>query len=175
MREEVKLIRQMQRRQSRDAADKLVRLYYDEIYVFACRQLACKEDALDLTQEIFIAALQSLPRFDSKKASFRTWLYRIASHKVIDLRRKQRHVLSLEELEPPDPTDFTQRIRDSLLLEEIETYVTGFSDEVQAVYRLHLYGEKTFAEIAEITRQPEATVKARYYRLLAQIRKEFPL
>ncbi len=43
----------IQRRGSRQAADKLVRAYYDEMYRFAYRQLGHKEDALDLTQTIF--------------------------------------------------------------------------------------------------------------------------
>ena len=80
MGEEQKWIRDIQRRGSRQAADKLVRAYYDEIYRFAHRQLGHKEDALDLTQNVFLAVLRALPTFDGRKASFRTWLYRIAAH-----------------------------------------------------------------------------------------------
>ena len=90
MGEEQKWIRDIQRRGSRQAADKLVRAYYDEMYRFAYRQLGHKEDALDLTQNIFLAVLRALPTFDGRKASFRTWLYRIAAHKAIDCRRKVR-------------------------------------------------------------------------------------
>ena len=80
MGEEQKWIRDIQRRGSRQASDKLVRAYYDEIYRFAHRQLGHKEDALDLTQNVFLAVLRALPTFDGRKASFRTWLYRIAAH-----------------------------------------------------------------------------------------------
>ena len=80
MGEEQKWIRDIQRRGSRQAADKLVRAYDDEIYRFAHRQLGHKEDALDLTQNVFLAVLRALPTFDGRKASFRTWLYRIAAH-----------------------------------------------------------------------------------------------
>lgn len=123
MEEEQKWIRDIQRRGSRRAADNLVRAYYDEIYRFAVRQVGNKEDAMDLTQTIFLAVLRSLSAFDGRKASFRTWLYRIAAHK--------------------------------------------------AVYRLRLYGERTFPEIAAALGQPEAAVKTRYYRLMARLRKEF--
>ena len=81
------LIRRIQRYGSRKAADLLVRGYYEEIYVCVCRQVGNREDAMDLTQEIFIAALQSIGRYDSKKSAFRTWLHAIAAHKVIDHRR----------------------------------------------------------------------------------------
>ena len=44
---------------------------------------------------------------------------------------------------------------------------------VQQIYRLHVYGDYTFAEISKIVEIPEATVKTKYYRLMKDIRKEF--
>ncbi len=41
------------------------------------------------------------------------------------------------------------------------------------MFRLHLYGEKTFPEIAEILGQTESAVKSQYYRLVDRLRKEF--
>ena len=54
-RRDARWVRAVCRRGSRTAAEKLVHAYYDEIYVFAYRQTGCKEDALDLTQGIFMA------------------------------------------------------------------------------------------------------------------------
>ena len=71
-------------RRSRQAAERLVERYYNEIYVFVYRQTGHKEDAMDLTQSIFLAILRALSTYDPKKAAFRTWLYRIAANKVID-------------------------------------------------------------------------------------------
>lgn len=174
MEEEQKWIRDIQRHGSRQAADKLIRTYYDEIYRFACRQLGRKEDAMDLTQTIFLAVLRSLPAFDGRKASFRTWLYRIAVNKAIDCRRMAREgVVPLEETEVPDRTDFAAQVQDRDLLNRLEDYVSGLDPETQAVYRLRVYGERTFPEIAAALGQPEAAVKTRYYRLMARLRKEF--
>ena len=87
MKQEDKWIRAIQRRGSRDAAEKLIQSYYDEIYRFIYRQVGHKEDAMDLTQSIFIAVLRAIPSYQAKRASFRTWLYRIAANKIIDARR----------------------------------------------------------------------------------------
>ena len=174
MEEEQKWIRDIQRHGSRQAADKLIRTYYDEIYRFACRQLGRKEDAMDLTQTIFLAVLRSLPAFDGRKASFRTWLYRIAVNKTIDCRRRARgDVVPLEETEAPDQTDFAAQVQDRDLLDRLEAYVSRLDPDSQAVYRLRLYGERTFPEIAAALGQPEAAVKTRYYRLMARLGKEF--
>lgn len=90
MEQEQKWIRAIQRRNSQDAAEQLIQSYYDEIYRFVCRQTGSKEDDMDLTQSIFIAVLRALPGYRVERASFRTWLYRIAANKIIDTRRKPR-------------------------------------------------------------------------------------
>ena len=168
------LIRRIQRYGSRKAADLLVRGYYEEIYVYVFRQTGNRDDAMDLTQEIFIAALQSIGRYDSKKSAFRTWLYAVATHKVID-RRRAEHVtlLPLEDDAAQEGPDELARLDDAELLRRIEGYVSGFDEETQTVFRLHIYDECSFREIAESLNMPEASVKTKYYRLQKRIREEF--
>ncbi len=167
-------IREIQRKGSRKAADSLIRAYYDEIYRFVYRQTGQKEDAMDLTQSVFLAMLRALPGYQPEKAAFRTWLYRIATNKVIDARRKKRlEFLPLEDVEIPDREDFSLQIQDRSQLAQIEDYVSGLDPQLQAVFRLRLYGERSFQEIAAALGEPETTVKTRYYRLLSKLRKEF--
>ena len=174
MDQEQKWIRDIQRRGSRGAAERLVERYYEEMYRFAYRQTSKMEDALDLTQDIFLAAFRALPGYDRRKASFRTWLYRIAANKVIDARRRSRPAVTpLEETELPVQEDFVSQIHDRDLLERIEDYVSGLDPTVQSVFRLRLYGERSFGEIAAALGQSEAAVKSQYYRLLGRIREEF--
>ena len=167
-------IREIQRKGSREAADQLIRAHYDEIYRFVYRQTGHKEDAMDLTQSVFIAVLRALPGYRAERASFRTWLYRIAANKVIDTRRKARPVsIPIQEMELPTAEDFVARVHDRALLETIEGYVSGLDPQAQAVFRLRLYGEQPFPEIAAALGEPEATIKSRYYRLLGRLREEF--
>ena len=63
-------IRKIQKKQDKEAANGLVSCYYDEIYIYAYRQLGSKEAAMDMTQEIFIAALGSIGGFDRKRGAW---------------------------------------------------------------------------------------------------------
>lgn len=174
MKQEQKLIRAILRRGSMEAADTLVRTYYNEIYAFVYRQVGDREDAMDLTQESFIAALRSLHTYDAKKSGFRTWLYHIVTYKVIDMRRKRRlQILPLEEQEIACEEDFAEALQNRELLEEIERFVCGVDTEIQEVFRLRVYAGCSFPEIAAATGQPEAKIKAQYYRLVGKLRKEF--
>ena len=176
MEQEHKWIRAIVKRGSPKAADALVRAYYDEIYRFVYWQVGNREDALDVTQECLISALRSLPSYDPKKSGFRTWLYRVASHKVIDLRRKTGAMpvaADIGEQEIADVEDFTEQIQNRELLERVEQFVCRMSPRQQEVFRLRVYAGCSFPEIAAALAEPEAAVKARYYRMIAAVRKEF--
>ena len=76
------------------------RLYYkycDRIYHLVYRIVLNKEDALDVVQEVFMKAFQSLSQFEGR-SSFYTWLCRIAMNKAIDCARQRKKSLSYEEL-----------------------------------------------------------------------------
>lgn len=162
------------RRGSEAAADSLIRTYYDELYGFIYRQVSHREDALDLTQDSLIAALRSLPSYDPRKASFRTWLYCIATHKVIDARRRVHTVqVPLSDDELPAEDDFAANIADKALLQQIEAYICTLDPSLHEIYRLRLYGGYSFPEIAAAIGQPEVKLKAQYYRLMQRLRKEF--
>lgn len=174
MEQDKRLIRAIIIRGSRASADTLIRKYYDEIYRFMCRQTGNQEDALDLTQDCFIAVLKSLPSYDEKKAGFRTWLYRIAMNKVIDMRRKAHPVVvPLEEEFLPEREDIANNITNQELLRQIEEWVSGLDPEIQKIYRLHIYAEQSFPEIAGVLGEKEEKIKAQYYRLMKRLRKEF--
>lgn len=64
--QEQKWIRAIQRRNSRAAAEQLIQAYYDEIYRFVYRQTGSREDAMDLTQSIFIAVLAGAARLPGR-------------------------------------------------------------------------------------------------------------
>lgn len=177
--EERRLIQKIRRNGDRAAADALVRHYYDEIYGFVRKQIFDSNIALDLTQEIFISMLRTIGHYDARRgASFRTWLYRISTNKLVDWFRSRTYrtmtqTLPLEEVEPADAADFTQRLENSDVTDRVCTFVGGLPPDTQRIFRLHLFGGYTFAEIAGMIGLAEGSVKSRYYRLLHLLRKEF--
>jgi RNA polymerase sigma-70 factor, ECF subfamily len=90
-----------------EAVEELVNHYADDVYHFVFNQVGgSAQDAEDVVQETFIAALKAIRRFkgDSK---LRTWLFSIAAHKAIDHRRRTtRHVpISTQEIVLPLPAE----------------------------------------------------------------------
>jgi RNA polymerase sigma-70 factor (ECF subfamily) len=175
--DDLRLIRRIQKKGDRDAADTLIRKYYDEIYRYIFRQTGNKETAMDLTQNIFISMLGTILRYDEKKAGFRTWLYKIATNKTVDYFRSKAgeltYAIDPDELELPDEADFTKRIEQKNFADKAMQYVNALPAEAQQIFRLKIYGDYTLIQIAESMSMPESSVKSKYYRLLNTLRKEF--
>jgi RNA polymerase sigma-70 factor (ECF subfamily) len=177
--DEASLIRSIRRNGDRAAADELVRNYYDEIYGFMRKQVRGADVALDLTQEVFISVLKTIAHFDPEgAASFRTWLYKVAANKAVDWFRSRAcrvltETLSLDEAEPIDETDFTARFADDEFAEKVYAAVGDLPPDTQTIFRLHVFGDYTFSEIAAMLELPEGSVKSKYYRLINRLKKEF--
>ena len=74
--------------------DSLYRKYVAQIYSFALYETRDHHAAEDLTEQVFLRALQALPRFDDRgegdASTFRTWLFRIARNAISNERRRER-------------------------------------------------------------------------------------
>ena len=171
------LIRKIQKNGDKYAADALIRTYYDEIVTYVYKQTSDRQMSLDLTQNIFISMLKTIIRYDERRAGFRTWLYKIATNKIIDHHRNrskiQNKILNLDDVDISDEKDFTKQLENEDLALRIGVYVGTFDAETQRIFRLKIFGDYTFVQIANVTETPEATVKTKYYRLLKILRKEF--
>jgi RNA polymerase sigma-70 factor (ECF subfamily) len=73
-----------------DAFRRLYERYRRPIYVAVYRIVLDPEDARDATQEVFITVYRSLALFDSRRARFFPWIYRVATNRAIDYWRIRR-------------------------------------------------------------------------------------
>lgn len=178
MNDEALLIRKAQNGDV-SAFEKLVSLYAKKIYNYCYRMTDNREDAEDLTQEVFIKVYQNLKSFkgDSK---FSTWIYRIAYNTCVDRYRKNRKVdtVSLNYSKDEDSVEIELVSNDPLPEEEVikkERYkklqacIAGLKPEYKSVIILRDIQNYTYAEIAEILQVPLGTVKSHISRARAAL------
>jgi deoxyxylulose-5-phosphate synthase len=70
-----------------NAFSQLYERYRQPVYATAYRIIQSAEDARDATQEVFVKLYRSLRSWNPRKASFSTWIYRLASNHAIDCWR----------------------------------------------------------------------------------------
>lgn len=175
--EENRLIKKVQKHNDKNAANVLVAYYYREIYAFTYKQTVDIELSMDLTQDIFISALQSISGYDSKKSKFRTWLYRIASYKITDYYRSAvykhcNNQLNIEETEIKADINIQELLETKEAVQTVISCISKMNFETQQILRLKLFSDYKFSEISEIISVSENTVKTGYYKALAVLRKE---
>jgi len=71
-----------------DALESLIERHQPWIYNLAFRMVMVRDDAEDVTQEVLIKVITKLAGYDPAKAAFRTWLYRIVSNHVINMKTR---------------------------------------------------------------------------------------
>src|SRR5690606_24929462 len=125
--------------------------------------------------EIFVSLLQTIRNYDSGKSSFKTWLYKIATNRIVDYYRSKYYkydhaVVPLEEDLLHEPADFTVRIEQKQEIEKMLEIVNQSDMVSQQIFRLKLFAGHTFTEIAELLQIPESTVKTKYYTLIKKIK-----
>ena len=144
-----------------------------------------KDDAEDLTQEIFIQAYQSLEKF-RQESSFSTWLYRIAVN--ASLNRLKRSPLRLFRQQPErsetvhgddrliisvtdndDPEKLLIRLEHQRLVQKA---LDTLPENQRVAIILSKYDDLTQKEIAEIMNTTEGAVEALLQRAKANLRKK---
>src|SRR5262249_23697790 len=90
-----------------DAFRELTKPYRRELHVHCYRMLGSFQDAEDALQDVLLTAWRGLASFEGR-ASIRTWLYRIATNRCLDLLRSSKRrgpvQWGVPEVEPPEPT-----------------------------------------------------------------------
>jgi len=143
--------------------------------------LSCEEDALDLTQAVFLKISQSLDNF-REESSLSTWIYRIATNTAHDhsssslAKQKSSELLFDDDGSIDDLPDTGLPGTDSeYIRREMNACIRGVVDQLPENYRtvllLSVFEELTNSEIAEILNISIDTVKIRLHRGRTALRK----
>ena len=166
-----------------DAFGELVEAYQDRVYNLALRMCGNADDAFDLAQESFFRAWRGLSGFQFESA-FSTWLFRLSTNVCLDwLRAKRRRpTVSLTtvddedeevQMELPDPGKSPEEL---LLAAEDRKILARAMNELPVEYRqiltLRAIDDLSYAEIAEILKLREGTVKSRLSRARNALRNK---
>jgi RNA polymerase sigma-70 factor, ECF subfamily len=116
--QDVETARLVARAQSgdRDAMPELYLRFFDGVYSYLRVALRDEHEAEDATQEVFLKAMQALPRYELRaRVPFRAWLFRIARNELISRVRKGRWVDVEEPEQITRRTDATSAASAELL------------------------------------------------------------
>ncbi len=168
------------------AFETLVLTYEKGVYNLAFRLVSDREDAMDITQDVFLKAYQALPRFrgDSR---FSTWIYRVCVNASLDhLRKKQKMAsYSLDEPLSFKESSVTREIEDEnedvqgsvetrFLGQAVLSTLKDLNPAHRVIILLSDVQGYSYQEIADILGLSMGTVKSRLHRARNMVRKLLP-
>lgn len=163
------------RRGDASAFEQLVKLHQDRVYDFCVRMLNDREEAFDLTQEIFLSIHQNVDKFRAD-AKLSTWIFRISRNHCLNRLKylKRRGRGRSEEFGETNERDISESLGGSQAPDEMVTKkrerqlvhqaIEELDEEQRSLVVLRDVEGLSYDEIMEITELPEGTVKSRLHR-----------
>lgn len=156
----------------RQAFAELVRRHQGKVRGLLMRLCNDRTLADDLAQEAFLRAYRALVGFEGR-ASFSTWLYRIAYNVYLNNRARVKRFAALpEDYETKAAMDDHASPRRTDLRRDLDTAIAGLPERYRAVVMLYYLQEVSYPEIAEILELPLGTVKTHLHRAKRMLREQ---
>lgn len=166
------------------AATAFVRKYQKFVYSVALRYIKDEDDAYDVSQDVFIKALNNLHKF-RQESSIKTWLYKItANTSKTHLRKKKllaffkfidRDEVDLENLQVSYETP-SKNIEDKEFENNFLRILDKLPDKQRETFALRYFDNLSYEEISNLLGTSIGGLKANYYqavkKLTALLKKE---
>lgn len=149
------------------AVERLVATYQTDVFGLCVRLLHHRQDAEDVTQEVFLRVFRSLKRWDSNRP-FKPWIMGIAVNRcrtwLSQRTRRPELVEYLHETAESRPADDSAE-----LTHELRSAVKELRSEYQAVFVLFHEQGLPYEDIAEALEKPVGTVKTWLHRARLEV------
>jgi RNA polymerase sigma-70 factor (ECF subfamily) len=166
------LIERIQRGE-RPAFNEFMVRYQDKVYWVARRLLGDHDEALDVTQDVFVKAWNSIATFRGDAQPY-TWLYRIATNLSLNRMRRSK-LLSAFHFDGDEDDTFVADDTPHDVLERdevtrlIENAIEKLPEKQRAVFVLRYYQELPYEEISKAMNRSVGALKANYFHAVRKI------
>jgi RNA polymerase sigma-70 factor (ECF subfamily) len=170
--EEATLVAQA-KRGDEAAISQLYRQHAPAIYAYVASRVGDPAVIDDLTSEVFLRALEGLPRFEYRGVSISAWLYRMAHDRIADHFRRQarRPTVPLENELLPAQDGLEQEVDDRLRVEQLRESIERLTAEQHQVILLRFTAGLKLQEIAYVMDKSVDAVKMLQLRALTRLKQ----
>jgi RNA polymerase sigma-70 factor (ECF subfamily) len=156
-------------------------LIFDHFHLPVYRYIASRvhrpADAEDLTQLVFVKALEALPRYEARGIPFGGWLFRLARNTVIDhIRTRHEHVhldAAIGQAGRDAGPEVVALARAEL--DEVGAALAALTDEQRDTIALRFFAGLSAREAAEVMGKQEGTIRGLQFRAIAALRRYLSL
>jgi RNA polymerase sigma-70 factor (ECF subfamily) len=160
-----------------DSFAALYSLHLDEIFRYIYFRIGDRQDAEDMTEQVFLKAWEALPNYKSIGCRFINWLYRISHNIVVDHHRSHRNIIAEDDIssEANLPDQAQGNILDKVILDEesatLARAIGKLPQDYQQVIILRFVEGLGHSQIAQILDRSEVACRGIQHRALSLLNK----
>ncbi|MBC8048345.1 MAG: sigma-70 family RNA polymerase sigma factor [Fimbriimonadaceae bacterium] len=150
-------------------------IYFKDVFLFIYRRTDDESLSADITQQVFLKALQNIGRYEYRGVPFSSWLYRIAGNEIMQHFRDAKKVrvvcidsTGLQEILSDDDETFDIEKR-----EQAFAAIRKLPPPDLELIEMRYFEKRSFAEIGEIKNITANNAKVKVHRILDRIKKSF--
>ena len=150
--------------------------YIAQIYRFVLLKVSHKQEAEDLSHEIFLSAWKNIERYYDRGLPFSSWLYQIARNKIIDYYRVKKEAVAIDNVSENEfaiKNVLNEDLDHNSAIKKVKSYFQYLSEEQQNVIILRFIEDLSPAEIANAINKSEGAVRIIQHRAIKQLKKVF--
>lgn len=148
----------------------LYELHFHRVYAYVVKRVQNREEAEDITSDVFHQALSRIKSFEWRGVPFSAWLIRIAANAITD--RWKRVARQNNEPLPDDLEDKSPRAKDIEKRAALFQMVETLPADQRRVVEMRFAEQKSIREIAEEIGRTEGAVKQLQFRALEKLRAQ---
>jgi len=149
--------------------------YYEQIFRYLYQRLDSKEEAFDLTSEVFLKAMLNLSRFEYKGVPFSSWLYKIAFNELNQAFRanKVQRTINIDSTSVHEIIEEMEEGKEDYK-PLLKSAINRLSDADLNLVEMRFFEKRPFKEIGKILEITENNAKVKLYRVLDKLREMMP-
>lgn len=133
-------------------------------------------DPEDLTGEVFLGLVRDIPRFEGDESKFRSWVFVIAHHRLLDerrrrIRRPEAGYVDLSADQRPGG-NVEHEALDNLGRQAVQACIDRCAPDQREVLLLRILAGLSLAEVAEVLGKSVGAVKSLQHRGIAAVARE---
>jgi RNA polymerase sigma-70 factor (ECF subfamily) len=148
----------------------LYELHFHRVYAYVVKRVQNREEAEDITSDVFQQALAKIKVFEWRGVPFSAWLLRIAANAITD--RWKRAARQTNEPLPDDLEDKSPRAKDIEKRAALFQMVESLPADQRRVVEMRFAEQKSIREIAQEIGRTEGAVKQLQFRALEKLRAQ---
>lgn len=148
--------------------------HFEPVFRFVYQRVESKDEASDITSQVFLKALLNIKKFEVRNVPFSAWLYRIAINEISNFYSvsKKSRVVNIDTVQINNLFDDSENDATNERIGKVVEALKQLTGNDLLMIEMRFFEDRAFKEIAEILKITENNAKVKVYRVIDRLKQQ---